>query len=186
MKNLRLSFLLCSLFIIGVCVTVRAQQRECYKSFRVQGVSKDGSQQDFVITLKRFLVDFDQAVIDTEEIKEERKYRGYYTLKGRPSRLVNCAGYVANYLWGTGNTALSVSEIHTRIINIFLQREFTSGAVQKGDIVIFGADAHIAVVAGPGTTGRFPIDSKDNEGAPLEGNLAASSFMAVAIASGVW
>jgi len=178
-KHSRLHLFLWVLFFVGVCSTpTLAQQRECNKSFRIQGVDKDGKSQDFVITFKRFLVDFDQSVIDVKELEEERKYRGYYTLKPNlhPTRLTNCPGYVANYLWGTGNTTSSVSEIHTRIINVFLQREFSSGSVQKGDIVIFGPDTHIAVVTGPGTTNRFPIESKDNEGAPLEGVMDTSRF----------
>ena len=177
-KHSRRHWLLWALLLISVCSAPTLAQRECNKSFRVQGVDKDGNARDFVITFKRFLVDFDQSVIDTKEIEEEKKYRGYYTLKPNlhPTRLMNCPGYVANYLWGTGNTASSVSEIHTRIINVFLQREFSSGSVQKGDIVIFGADAHIAVVTGPGTTSKFPLESKDNEGAPLEGIMDTSRF----------
>jgi Mg-chelatase subunit ChlD len=176
MKNLFLHLLRLSICIVLLPIQVQLQQRECYKTFRVQGVDKNGQQQDFSLTLKRFLVDFDQATIDTKEIDDEKLYRGWYTLipGKQPSRFKSCAGYVLDALYNTGDTALSVSDIHTKIIDRFLEREITSGSVQKGDVVIFGTDIHIAIVTGAGTTGRFSIASKDNEGTPVEGIMDTS------------
>jgi hypothetical protein len=115
-----------------------------------------------------------------EEISDEKTYRGsgYQVQPNTATHQMNCAGYVMNSLFNTGNLDVNLSYLKSKVLDVFAR--VTAGAPQAGDVVVFGNDKHIAVVAEPSSSSSSAvIESKDNEQSVVRGKVSLTTAAAV-------
>jgi Mg-chelatase subunit ChlD len=167
-------------FTLGMVQTQFAQG-SCSKSFRVTGTGVDGQPKNFVMTVRRPLVEvpsFNQA---DQEISDFKQYGQRYTINpGSATSKMNCAGYVMNKLWpGSGNTYYDEAVFYSLIILNFGKKLTDIPDTPKiGDVVHFSNGKHIAVVVEPSNSNNEAvIESKDNQESLLHGKLFLNDSM---------
>ena len=160
-RHLRLT---CTLWALMICAPAALYASN--QTFNFKGRGNDGKVDVKPATLHTMVRN---NVDPTQNAEDDARYGSQYKRVGPADSRVNCAGDVSNRLFGTGERTMSVSDFHDQIIKPFGHATQTP---HKGDVVIFGNDAHIATVVGvthdPNTV---IIRSKDNNESVREGPL---------------
>ena len=166
-----LSVLSILLIVVPPSRAQEPQKMSCYKSFQVTAMGKDG-YKDFTMTLRHQLKEkpgFDEAL---EEVDSVKVYQGsLYTVQPETATTkVNCAGYVMNKLFNTGEADVDLGYHKASLLDQFAR--ITTGPPQPGDVVMFG-DNHIALVIEPSSSNSYAIiESKDNEQSVVKGKVS--------------
>lgn len=175
-KTLHLVLLvLATQLVLGLPYVPIVRQGPCHKSYRVTGTGIDGQPKSYNMRLRRPLIEppgFDPVLA---EEGDRRTYAGYYQIIGAPTFKQNCAGLVMERHFGIGNTYFEADQFVRELLSVFAE-DVTGRIYAAGDVVVFGANKHVAYVTGPGSTAsRVRIVSKDNQESVLAGELTITT-----------
>lgn len=172
--NMKKTFFLFSLILFAALFlnAVPQDKTECLKTFKFSGPGANGVQTEGELVVKKRYDEFTPEEKVAQTNFEKTKYTDFdYTYIGEPSELYDCAGYVIDKLWKTGQYRVGGPNFTTTMIKKFgvpISGTFGWGSAKENDIVVYEKDGvgnHIALVKEVttklGVTTSVTIETKD-------------------------